>query len=194
MRRSWMGLSLALVVLGSVHAPLAGAAAAPGEMVRDGGFENGDAGGVGRSWASESYGTASVQFDLSTDKVTFGKYCQHFEVEDRKDNGYAQICQMGMDVHKGQQYSIVLWMRGNLSVPVLIGFRKHGPPYTFYVKQEVRVTPAWQRYTITGVATGSDENAGLFLGYCGNGDLWIDNVSARAAGGSQPATDHPASP
>jgi Carbohydrate binding domain len=194
MLRSWMGLTLALLLGGSVCARLAGAAVEPGEMVRDGGFESGDTGGVGRNWANESYGTASVQFDLSTDKVQYGKYCQHFLVQDRKDDGYAQICQIGMNVRKGQQYSIVLWMRGNLSVPVLVGFRKHGPPYTFYVKQEVRVTPAWQRYTITGVASDSDENAGLFLGYCGSGDLWIDNVSARPTPNTPPATDHPASP
>jgi hypothetical protein len=189
-----MGLTLALLACGSVCAPLAGRAAQPQEMVRDGGFENGDTGGVGRSWANESYGAASVQFDLSTDKVQFGKYCQHFHVQDRKDDGYAQICQTGMHVHKGQQYSIVLWMRGNLSVPVLVGFREHGTPYTFYLRQDVRVTSAWQRYTITGVASDTDEDAGLFLGYCGSGDLWIDNVSARETASTPPATDHPASP
>jgi hypothetical protein len=175
--RSWIGLSLALLIGGSVRVPLARAATDSPEMVHDGGFENGEAAGIGRSWVSESYGSASVQFDLSTDKVQFGKYCQHIRVEAYKD-GNAQIRQLGMNIHKGQSYSIVLWMRGNLSVPVLVGFRKHGAPYTFYLRQEVRVTPAWQRFTITGVATGEDENAGLYLAFGGNGDLWIDHVSA----------------
>ena len=162
-------------------------------MVRDGGFENGDTAGIGRSWISESYGSASVQFDLSSEKVQSGKYCQHARVTEYKD-GYAQICQLGMNIHKGQQYSIVLWMRGNLPVPVLVGFRKHEAPYTFYLKQEVRVTPAWQRFTITGVATEEDANAGLYLGFNGNGDLWIDNVTARASTSSPPVVGHPASP
>jgi hypothetical protein len=185
---------LALVVWGSAGALLAGAATQPPEMIHDGGFENGDTAGVGQSWGNESYGSGSVQFDLSTENVQFGKYCQHIRVQNRKDDGYAQMCQMGMNVRKDQKYSIVLWMRGNLSVPVLLGFRKQAAPYTFYLKQEIRVTPAWQRYTITGVASDADENAGLYLGYSGNGDLWIDNVSARAASGTPPASDHPASP
>jgi len=191
--RSWIGRSLALVVLGSACALLAGATAAPQEMIRDGGFENGDTAGIGRNWASESYGSATIHFDLSTDKVQFGKYCQHIHVEDYKDGG-VQICQLGMKMSKGQQYTIVLWMRGDLSVPVFVGFRMHGPPYTFYLKREVRVSPAWQRYTITEVASEGDENAGLFLALAGNGDLWIDNISARATTGSQPAAGHPASP
>ena len=71
--RSWIGRSLALVVLGSACALLAGATAAPQEMIRDGGFENGDTAGIGRNWASESYGSATIHFDLSTDKVQLGK-------------------------------------------------------------------------------------------------------------------------
>jgi hypothetical protein len=53
------------------------------------------------------------------------------------------------------------------------------------LKQEVRVTPTWQRFTITGVATEGDENAGLYLAFGGNGALWIDNVSAAS---DKPAT------
>lgn len=192
--RSWVGLSLALVIGGSAGAPLARAAVEPPNMIHDGDFESGDAGGIGRSWVSESYGSASVQFDLSTDKVQFGKYCQHIRVQDRKDDGYAQMRQLGMTVHKGQPYSIVLWMRGNLSAPVLVGFRKPEAPYTFYLKQEFRVTPAWQRFTITGAATDDNPNAGLYLGFPGNGDLWIDNVSARVGTSSPPADGHPAAP
>lgn len=190
MRQSWVGLSLALVVLGggavrcAGDAGSAGSAAEPAEMVLDGGFESGDTAGIGRNWINESYGAATVQFDRAADKVQFGKFCQHIRVEERKDTGLAQICQLGLSIRKGQPYTIVLWMRGNPSAPVLVRLRKHEAPYTSYVRQEVHVTPAWQRYTISGVATESDANAGLFLGYSGSGELWIDNVSLRAAPGS----------
>jgi hypothetical protein len=185
--RTWIWLSLALAVLAGARAPAARAAAAPQEMIHDGGFENGDTAGVGTSWASESWGTNVVQFDRAADKVQSGKYCQHIRVDGYKD-GCAQMRQLGMRLTKGQQYSITLWMRGNLSVPVTVGFRKHEAPYSFYLRQDLRVSPAWQRFTISGTALDTDENAGLYLAFSGNGDLWIDSVSAR------PAADAPVTP
>src|SRR5436190_15878324 len=146
--RTWIGLSLALAVLAGGQAPVARAATTPQEMIHDGGFENGDKAGVGTGWASESWGTNTVQFDLATDKVQSGKYCQHIRVEGYKD-GSAQIRQLGLGLTKGQPYTITLWMRGSLSVPVTVGFRKHEAPYTYYLKQDLRVSPAWQRFTIS---------------------------------------------
>src|SRR5207245_2557446 len=57
--------------------------------------------------------------------------------------------------------------------------RKHLAPYTSYLQEALRVTPTWQRFTITGVASDDDADAGLFLFFSGAGDLWIDNVSAK---------------
>ena len=191
--RSWICLGLASAVLIGGRAPGVAAAAEPQEMIRDGGFENGESGGVGTSWASESWGNNHVQFDLSTDKAQFGKYSQHVRVEGYKD-GMAQVRELGMHVSKGQPYTITVWMRGSLSVPVTFGFRKYGPPYTCYLKQEVRVSPAWQRFTISGTASDADENAGLYLFFSGDGDLWIDSISARPGAGPQAVPAHSASP
>src|SRR5260370_39965987 len=121
--RTGLGLTVSPVVLGSLIAPLARTAAEPAEMVRSGDFEGGGTSGIGNDWASESWGNATVHFDLATDKVMFGKHCQHIRVESYQD-GAAQIRQLGMKVTRGQQYTIVLWMRGNLAVPVSVGFRK----------------------------------------------------------------------
>jgi hypothetical protein len=176
--RSWIGLSLALAVGSGAAVPLAGTAAEPIEMVRSGGFEDGDTAGIGRGWASESYGSATVQFALHTDKAQFGKSCQYVRVTEFKKGG-TQIRQLGMKLAKGQSYSITLWMRGSLSVPVTVGFRKHQAPYTYYMKQDVRVTPAWQRFTINGIASEEDANAGLYILFAGEGDLWVDSISAK---------------
>jgi hypothetical protein len=178
--RTWIWLPLAMAMLAGGSALVVRAAVEPQEMIHDGGFENGDIGGIGTSWASESWGANTVRFELATDKVQAGKYCQHMHVEGYKDGG-TQIRQLGMHLTKGKGYTITLWMRGNLSVPVTVGFRKHGPPYTFYLRQDLRVSPAWQRFTITGPAADSDEDAGLYLGFAGDGDLWIDSISAKAA-------------
>lgn len=191
--RTWIWLSLALAGVVGGRAPVASAAAAPQEMVHDGDFENGASAGIGTSWVSESWGANTPQFDLATDKVQSGKYCQHIRVDGYKD-GNAQICQFGMRLTKGQPYTITLWMRGNVTVPVTVGFRKHIPPYTFYLKQELRVTPAWQRFTISGPASDADDNAGLYLAFGSNGDLWIDSVSARPGADAPAVPTHTTSP
>ena len=46
----------------------------------------------------------------------------------------------------------------------------------------MKVSPTWQRYTITGVAPEDDANAGLHIFFAGNGELWINNVSAKVMG------------
>lgn len=177
--RSWIGLSLAVAVLGGALTAAASAATLTPNMVCNGDFEAGETAGLGRDWVNESYGTGKWQFSLEADRPHSGKYCQHMHVEGLEDGG-AQIRQLGMKLIKGQPYTIGLWLRGNLAVPVTVGFREHAAPFTFYLKQEVRVTPAWQRFTVTGVASDTDANAGLYIFVPGNGDLWVDDVSARA--------------
>jgi len=103
-------------------------------------------------------------------------------------DGAAQICQFGIHLSKAQPYAITVWLRGNVSVPVTVGFRKHEAPYTFYLKQDVKVSPAWQRFTIAGTASETDDNAGLYLAFGGNGDLWIDSISAKAGPDAGAAT------
>jgi hypothetical protein len=175
--RDWMRLALALMAL----LPVTPLRAAPADMVRGGGFEEEGARGIGREWASESYGAATIQFGVVEDRAQSGKRCQHIHVEGYKDGG-AQIRQLGFPLTAGQKYEITLWIRGNLDAPVTVGFRKAEKPYTYYLRDQVHATSGWQKFTISGVAAESDANAGLYLFFAGNGDLWIDNVSAHAVG------------
>jgi Carbohydrate binding domain len=175
-----IGLALALAIGSSLTASIARAATEPADMVRGGGFEDGDKAGIGRGWASVSYGTGSFRFTLEEEKAQAGKYCQHIHVDEFKSGG-AQLRQLGFALVKGQKYTITLWMRGNLDVPVSVGFRKNGPPYTYYLRESVRVGTAWQQYTITGTASEEDANAGLYIYFPGNGDLWLDSISAKHA-------------
>jgi hypothetical protein len=178
--RSGVGLAVALVV-GGAGARLAGAAGAAVELVRGGGFEQEGAPGFGRGWASESYGDAKIVFDRSQEKAQAGQHCQHVRVEDYKTGG-VQLRQLGYSLAKGKPYQITLWLRGSLDVPVTVGFRKAEKPYTYHVKQAVKVSPTWQQFTISGTAPEEDANAGLYLYFAGNGELWIDSVSAKAMG------------
>src|SRR5205823_3104163 len=163
-----IGLSLALVIGCSLAVPHARAASEPADMVRSGGFEDGDKAGIGRDWASESYGSASFRFTLEEEKAQSGKYCQHIHVDEFKSGG-AQLRQLGYSLAKGQKYTITLWMRGNVESPVAVGFRKNGKPYSYYLRESVRVSSAWQRYTITGTAAEDDSSAGLYIYFPGNG-------------------------
>ena len=93
--RSWMGLTLALVALGSAGARLAGAAAPAADLIRGGSFEEADKPGIGQEWASESYGSAKIAFDLAAEKAQAGKCCQHIRAEEYQ-NGGIQIRQRGI--------------------------------------------------------------------------------------------------
>jgi carbohydrate binding protein with CBM4/9 domain len=178
--RTWLGVALAMV-MASAGARLAGAAGAAVELVRGGSFEQEGAPGFGRGWASESYGNAKIQFDRVQEKAQAGQYCQHVRVDEFKTGG-VQLRQLGCRLAKGQPYEITLWLRGSLDVPVTVGFRKAEKPYSYYVKEAVKVSPAWQQFTIRGTAPEDDANAGLYLHFAGSGELWIDSVSAKATG------------
>jgi hypothetical protein len=181
--RRWLALTLALAVLGGAAGRVV-AATAPEAMVRGGSFDDEEKAGIGAGWASESYGANTIRFDRSTETTQAGKYCQHVRVEEYKDGG-AQLRQLGIKLTKGQRYEITLWMRGTVSAPVSVGFRKAKKPYTYYVKKAMKVSSTWQRFTIAGVAGEDDDNAGLYIFFAGNGDLWIDSVSAKAMGATQ---------
>jgi hypothetical protein len=182
-----IGLALALAIGSSLAAPIARAATEPADLVRSGGFEDGDKAGIGRGWDSVSYGTASYRFTLEEEKAQAGKYCQHIHVDEFKSGG-AQLRQIGFPVTKGQKYTITLWMRGNVDAPISVGFRKNGAPYTYYLREFVRVSAAWQRYTITGTASEDDASAGLYIYFPGNGDLWLDSISAKSTATDAAAT------
>ncbi len=180
MMHGWKWLPLTLALLGGTGVSVA-RAAPTAELVRGGGFEAEGKNGIGQAWASESYGAHKIQFGLAQDRAQSGKASQHIHIEEFKDGG-AQIRQLGIALNKGQQYQITLWMRGDLEVPVSVGFRKAGAPYTYCMRDSFKVTPIWKEYTVTGVAAEDDANAGLYIFLAGNGDLWLDNVSAKPMG------------
>jgi hypothetical protein len=189
--RSWISLTLALAVLGGTVARVE--AATPAEdMVRSGCFEQEEKPGIGRDWASESYGANTIRFDLAA-AAQSGKFSQHILVEGHEDGG-AQLRQLGMKLAKGQRYEISLWMRGTVAAPVTVGFRKATKPYTYYVKDTLKVTSAWQRFTVSGIAGEDDDNAGLYIFFAGNGDLWIDSVSAKPMAAAQEVAVKSATP
>jgi hypothetical protein len=173
-------LILTLVIVGTIQVPELCAAEAL-ELVRHGGFEVASSSGIGEGWASESYGSATVRFGQGNDYLYYGKHSQHIHVEGYRSGG-AQIRQLGVNVISGREYEITLWMRSTLATPVKVGFRKHEKPYTYYLTSSFSVSSRWQKYSIVGPVTHDDPNAGLYVSFAGNGDLWIDNVSARVTG------------
>lgn len=189
--RYWIGLALALAILGGAGDRLL--AAAPEEnIVRSGGFEEEEKPGIGRGWASESYGANTIKFALAAGSQS-GKFSQHIRVEEYKDGG-AQLRQLGMKLAKEQRYEISLWMKGTVTAPVTVGFRKAQKPYTFYVKDAIKVSSTWQRYTVSGVVGEDDDNAGLYIFFAGSGDLWIDDVSAKPMAAGQEVAAKRAAP
>src|SRR5262249_33399332 len=150
-RRLVLGLlviATALVLGTRLRGMNAPAAAAGGSLVRNGGMEGGYANGIAGEWQNNSYGDAVASVSQAR-QAHWGRYAQRLRC-DRVSDGAAQIRQSGIAVRAGQQYTLTVWLRGDVESPVFVGVRQNGAPYHRYLAQNVRVTSDWQRYVISG--------------------------------------------
>ena len=152
------------------------AAAAQDELLRNGRMEGPFAGGLAAGWVKNCYGPNDVAFAEETRDVHAGKAAQRVTCT-RFVSGGIQFHSDNLAVEKGKPYTIRLWMKGDVQSPVYIGIRKHGEPYTGYLKRHARVKSEWRPYILTGEATDSDPKCSLYLMFAGTGTLLIDDVT-----------------
>ena len=152
--------------------------AAETEMLANGQMEAPFADGVAHGWANNCYGTNEVVFASETRDVHGGESAQRVTCV-RFDTGGVQFHSGDIAVRKGQAYTLHLWLKGDVTTPVYIGIRKHGAPYTPYLKRDVRVKKEWTPYLIKGQASDSDERCGIYIMFAGTGTLMVDDVSLK---------------
>ncbi|MGO8926287.1 MAG: carbohydrate binding domain-containing protein [Limisphaerales bacterium] len=152
--------------------------AAETEMLSNGEMEAPFANGLAQGWVPNCYGSNEVVFAQESTDVHGGKSaqrvtCTHF------DSGGVQFHSGDIAVEKGKPYTLRLWMKGDVKAPVYVGLRKHGEPYTPYLKRDVRVRSDWTPYLIIGQPSDSDPRCGLYLMFAGTGTLLVDDVSLK---------------
>ena len=150
-------------------------ASADSDLLRNGGMEGPFAGGLAAGWVKNCYGTNDVVFAEELRDVHGGTTAQRVTCT-KFVTGGVQFHSGDLAVEKGKPYTVRLWMKGDVQSPVYIGIRKHGEPYTGYLKRHARVKDQWRPYILTGVAGDTDPRCGLYLMFAGTGTLWVDDV------------------
>jgi len=154
-------------------------AIADGELLRGGGMEGPFAGGLAAGWVKNCYGVNDVVFAAETHDIHGGKAAQRVTCT-KFVSGGVQFHSANVAVEKGKPYTLRLWMKGDLQSPVYIGIRKHGEPYTGYLKRHARVKNQWRPYILAGEASDSDPQCSLYVMFAGTGTLLLDDVTLRS--------------
>lgn len=164
------------LVMGLTAEEVPPAASAGQELIPNGGMEGPYSAGIAAGWVKNCYGDNEAVFAEETQDVHGGRSAQRITCV-RFTSGGVQCHSADLAIEKGKPYTIRLWMKGDIESPVYVGLRKHGPPYTSYLKRHVRVKPQWRAYLITGEASDTDPRCGLYLMFAGTGTLLVDDVS-----------------
>jgi hypothetical protein len=158
---------------------LATTQAAETEMLTNGEMEAPFVNGLAQGWAPNCYGSNEVVFAQESADVHGGKSAQRVTCA-RFDDGGVQFHSGEIAVQKGKPYTLRLWMKGNVAAPVYVGIRKHGSPYTPYLKRDIRVRKDWTPCLIVGQASDSDARYGIHIMFAGTGLRSICSDAAAA--------------
>ena len=140
------------------------------------GMEGPFTGGLAAGWVNNCYGDNKAVFAEETQDVHGGKSAQRVTCTQFVSGG-VQFHSADLAVAKGKPYTVRLWMKGDVDSLVYVGIRKHGEPYTGYLKRRARVKNQWRPYILSGEAGGSDPACGLYLMFAGTGTLLVDDVA-----------------
>ena len=157
------------------------ALAAPGaetEMLANGGMEAPFVNGIARSWSPNCYGSNEVVFTEESVDVHSGRSAQRVTCRQFASGG-VQFHSGDIAIQKGQPYTLRLWLKGDVAVPIYVGIRKHGAPYTSYLRRDVRVKKDWTPCLILGEPSESDARCAIYIMFAGTGALLVDDVSLQ---------------
>jgi hypothetical protein len=166
---------LRIVLVLVVLLPQGLAPAADALMLTSGDMEGPFSHGLAQGWVPNCYGSNDVAFAPEFTDIHGGKSAQRVTCT-RFDSGGVQFHSGDIAVEKGKPYTLRLWMKGNVKAPVYVGIRKHGEPYTPYLKRDVRVRNEWTPCLIIGQASESDAHCGIYIMFAGTGTLLVDDV------------------
>ena len=114
------------------------------ELLRGGSMEGPFVGGLAAGWVN-CYGSNEVVFAQETRDVHGGNAAQRVTCM-KFVTGGVQFHSGNVAIKKGRPYTVRLWMKGDVQTPVYIGLRKHGEPYTGYLKRLAQSEPVAALY------------------------------------------------
>lgn len=146
----------------------------------NGSFDRIQSNGIASEWVDNS-GWADVKVKYSAEIArAHSKQSQKIQCADFK-SGAVQFAQRGVSVSKGRNYSVSLWMMGDVNSPVEILVRKHGAPYTTYFSKSFKVDGTWREYKFSGIAAADDPDAFFMVRFASTGTLWLDDATFTEA-------------
>ncbi len=146
------------------------------EQLANGGMEGPFPGGLAVGWVKNCYGDNEVLFAEETGDVHEGRSAQRVTCT-KFVTGGVQFHGGNIAVEGGKPYTLRLWMKGDVQSPVYVGIRKHGEPYTGYLKRHARVKNEWRPYILTGIASDTDPQCSIYIMFAGTGTLRVDEVA-----------------
>ncbi len=162
-----------------------GCDAVPGNLVRNGNFEDGTV-----PW--QFYTGSSGSFSATSPAHQCEK-AAHLQINGSNSN--VQLYQRGITLQAGKQYQLSFAAYSSNGHDLSVFMHDHRSPYTNYGLQTeaTNLTTGWQQFSITFVASGfggtvTDARLRFWLApYAQAGDLyWIDDVRLTEVGGSSP--------
>lgn len=147
-------------------------------QIANGAMEGPFSGGLATNWVKNCYGDNEFTFAEETADVHEGHSAQRVTCTAFVKGG-VQFHGSDIAIEGGKPYTLRLWMKGDVRSPVYIGIRKHGEPYTGYLKRLVRLKNEWRPYILTGNASGEDPQCSLYIMFEGTGTLLVDDVEVR---------------
>ena len=150
-------------------------------LLQNPGFEAPVQDGMAQGWRNNTWGDCETNFGLDEGNPHSGKTAQKIECI-RRNGGASQFYQPLKLVQGGVRYRVRLWVRAAGNVPLInAAFRKNPEPYTQYLNGAIEPGPDWQLLEFEGRASGTDDNAGLYIWFeaDGAGTVWVDDASVE---------------
>jgi len=158
-------------------------------IIKNGGFENGDSAYISKSWKDNSrWADVDVTYSRFLSKERKG-FVQKIGC-DRFKNGAVQFVQAGVALQSGDIYKVSFWAKGNIDVPLQVLLRKHGKPYIVYHSKAFKITSEWRQYSYVAPIHVDDDSAYLMFKYTSRGDVFLDDVSVSLADFSKITAKH----
>ena len=162
-------------------------------LLQNPGFEPPAPAGMAEGWRNNTWGDCQTNVSLDEAEPHSGTTSQKLECV-RRNGGATQFYQPLKLVQRGVRYRVRIWLRAAGNVPLVSAtFRKNPEPYTQYLSGAMEPGPDWQLLEFEGRASGSDDNAGLYIWFeaDGAGTVWVDDASVEivetaAQGGPPP--------
>ena len=146
-------------------------------MIANPGFEAPAVEGLAQGWLNNTWGETTSTFSLDPVRPHSGQTSQRIEAV-RGASGAAQFL-WPLKVEARKRYHVQLWVRAEGEVArVGACLRQKAAPYQHYLQGGIEPTADWQLLEFEGFASGSEDEAGLYVFFepAPRGTVWVDDA------------------